>query len=182
MKEEVEFSAPWGRSLKFVTGLCVIICGGIAIHGLRTNPQDGGAILRSSFVLPLLILAVSVFFMIRGYVLMEESLIVKRLGWNSRVELSGLRSVEMDSQAMGGSIKIFGTGGLFCFAGKFWNKKLGSYRASATAPKKSVVLKFEKRVIVVTPGNPEEFTAAIKSLQKMQDVRQYVHGAGAADP
>jgi len=169
--EQVEtFKARWGRLLKFTTGLCVLLLVGMAIIGVFTGPRGsvvGVVWIVSMTVMPLLILAVAMFFLIRGYVLTENSLVVQRLGWSSKLELSDLRSAEADSKAMARSIRTCGNGGLFCFAGYFQNKKLGPYRAFATDPKKSVVLTFANRVIVVTPEHPEEFVAAIKNVRKL---------------
>ena len=83
----------------------------------------------------------------------------------SKIALTDLVAAEVDSNAMAKSVRTFGNGGLFCFAGYFWNKKLGTYRAFATDLKRCVVLKFPNRTVVVTPDNPEEFVARIKELK-----------------
>jgi hypothetical protein len=118
-------------------------------------------------VMPLLILMIAALFLIRGYVLTQDTLLVQRLGWNSRLALTGLRSVEVDPQAMAKSIKTFGNGGLFCFAGAFRNKKLGAYRAFATDPKLCVILKYDKRTIIITPENPDHFVSTVSELRKL---------------
>ena len=117
--------------------------------------------------LEFLILTTAAFFLIRSYVLSGDALLVQRLGWHSRLDLSGLRSAEVDPQAMAKSTRTFGNGGMFCFAGVFRNKKLGSYRAFATDPNLSVILKFNTRVVVVTPGNPEGFVSRIRELRNL---------------
>jgi hypothetical protein len=83
------------------------------------------------------------------------------------VNLAGLQSVEAEPSAMRRSIRTFGNGGLFCIAGKFWNRRLGSYRAFATDPKRSVVLRFEDHSVVVTPDNPEAFVARVRKLRSL---------------
>jgi hypothetical protein len=88
-------------------------------------------------------------------------MIVKRAGWKSRIDLHDLQSVEIDRDAMAKSVRLFGNGGLFCFAGLFRNKKLGSYRVFATDPVRAVVLRFTNRTVVVTPHEPENFAAAL---------------------
>jgi hypothetical protein len=130
MEQVKTFKARWGRLLKFTTGLCVLILVGIAIIGVFTGPR-GSVVwvvsvvwIVSMTVMPLLILTIAMFFLIRGYVLTQDRLIVQRLGWNSTLNLSDLRSAEADSNAMARSIRTFGNGGLFCFAGCFRNKKL----------------------------------------------------------
>jgi hypothetical protein len=150
------YSAPWGGLLKAMTLFCAVILLGIPATVLI---QTGRVPLPT--LLPPAVLIAAAFFMIRGYELRPGRLAVKRLGWESRIDLAGLQSAEFDPSAMSGSIRTFGNGGLFCFAGWFRNKKLGSYRAFATDSARSVVLKFPKRTLVVTPGDPEAFVNAL---------------------
>lgn len=161
MQATAQFAAPWGRLLKLVTLLASVILVGVAIIGLRDAPTAGLMWQLSLVGLPLFILIVSVFFMIRGYELSGRQLLVRRLGWQSRIDLAGLLSVVADPAAMAKSIRTFGNGGLFVFAGKFRNKKLGSYRAYATDPRLAVVLTFANRKIVVTPHDPAAFVKQV---------------------
>lgn len=92
----------------------------------------------------------------------SDYLLIQRLGWNTKLDLSKLISADFVPQAMKHSIRAFGNGGLFCFAGLFYNKKLGSYRAFATDTNKSVVLKFTNQIVVITPDNTEEFVSKIR--------------------
>ncbi len=48
-------------------------------------------------------------------------------------------------------------GGLFSFTGSFRNKALGAYRAFVTDPHRTVVLRFPKRTVIVSPDSPEAF-------------------------
>jgi len=165
--QSVEFAAPWGALLKGVTGLSTVILVGVPLIGMLTGPRGEIGWFLSMVVLPLAILVGAAFFSIRGYVLTAETLIVKRVGWTSCVNLADLRSAETHQNAMSWSIRTCGNGGLFCFAGRFWNRKLGSYRAFATDPKRSVVLRFEDHSVVVTPDNPEAFVARVRKLRSL---------------
>jgi len=167
MEQGVTFRAPWCVSLITITLLLVVIIVGTAIIGILSGPT-GNILWIFAMVFPLLLLSGAMFFMIRGYVLADNMLFIQRLGWNSKVDLASLKSVEIDPQAMAKSIRTCGNGGLFCFAGAFWNKKLGSYRAFATDPKRAVVLKFARRVVVVTPERPEEFAAKTREMKNLQ--------------
>jgi hypothetical protein len=71
--------------------------------------------------------------------------------------LAGLKSAEVMPRAMSGSLRICGNGGAFSFTGWFRNKPLGYYRAFVTDLNRTVVLRFEKRTVVVSPAEPEEF-------------------------
>jgi len=165
MESGARFNAPWGTSLKVMTGLSLVVLIGIPILGAFTGSESNTTRFFGMVILPLLILVIASFFLIRGYVLTNTALLIQRLGWNSTLDLTTLISAEADQDAMAKSIRTFGNGGLFCFAGAFRNKKLGPYRAFATDPKRAVVLKFINRAVVITPDKPEEFVTRIKELK-----------------
>ncbi len=158
-----KFGAPWALSLKLMTLFSIAILGGMAVIGLTVEPIDTWVWPLAMVVLPLGVLVIGVFFMILGYELTQDELLIRRPGWKSRLSLAGLRSVEVDPEAMRRSLRTFGNGGLFCFAGRFRNRKLGPYRAWATDPKSAVVLRFDDRVAVVTPEEPRRFAAKIQA-------------------
>jgi hypothetical protein len=162
-----EYHAPWGALLKLMTAASVSLLTGIALFGIFAIPRHNAISIVAMIVFPLIIIVGSALFTIRGYVLTPEALLIQRPGWNSKLELSDLLSAEVDASAMARSIRTFGNGGMFCLAGYFRNNKLGSYRALATDPKRSVVLRFKNRTVVVTPDRPEDFVARIKGLRNL---------------
>ena len=161
------YPAPWGISLKAISGGTTLLLIGIAIVGLLTGPKDNWIWMLSMVVLPLCILLMTAFFTIRGYVLTSETLLVKRLAWNTEISLQALQSIEADSNAMEGSIRTMGNGGLFSFSGAYRNQRLGAYRALATDMRRCVVLKFDHQVVVITPDKPQAFVNQVKTLKGM---------------
>lgn len=162
----MRFGAPWSTSVKTITFLIIATLGIVVIVGIISveDVASGSSILiaLATIVIPVLIPIVSAIWMIRGYVVEGKMLLVQRLGWQSNLDLKELESVEADPEAMDKSLRTFGIGGLFCFYGRFRNKKLGAYRAYATDPKCSVVLKFQDQTVVVSPDRPDDFVACIK--------------------
>lgn len=157
------FAAPWSNSLKIVTFLTVGLLLSLPIFGLINFYGDmRGGFIFVLFVLPVAILVISAFFTIRSYEIRNNILLIQRLIWITRLDLSNIESAETDSEAMKGSIRTFGNRGLFSFTGKFRNRKLGPYRAFATNPKLAVILRFPGKVVVVTPENPTEFVNMLK--------------------
>ena len=136
---KTEFKAPWGRLLKGMSGGVVALFIGIAIAG-----KAGGSLM----VLFPLILVSALPFMVRGYVVAEKELIIKRLGWETKFSLADLQSLELDPHAMKGSIRLCGNGGLFSFTGLYRNKALGNYRAFVNDWNKVVVLNFQQAFLV----------------------------------
>jgi hypothetical protein len=110
---------------------------------------------------PLLTLMMSAVFTVRGYVLTDTLLIIKRPGWESRLDLSRLNSATVDPDAFRRSLRLFGNSGFFSFTGWFRNSNLGVFRAFATDTKKAVVLRFSDRTVVITPDDPQKFVAEI---------------------
>lgn len=151
--ERKEFTAPWGRALKVVSGGVILLFVGIAFAGRG----DLGL-----FVLFPLLLLLALPFIVRGYAVTDEKLIIQRPGWGTTFPLAGLQSVEVCPHALKGAIRLCGNGGLFSFTGLYRTKKLGSFRAFVNDWNKTVVLRFPKRTIVVSPADPEAFVAAIK--------------------
>lgn len=117
-------------------------------------------------VLPPMILLLAALYMVRGYVLTDDKIVVKRLAWDTRLPLEGLTSVAGDQEAMNRSLRLFGIGGLLSFTGVFWNRKIGRYRAYATDPSRSVVLSYAKRKVVITPDDPQRFIVRARSVLK----------------
>jgi hypothetical protein len=102
--------------------------------------------------------------MVLGYCLTENEIQVKRLGWVTTLPLATLKSIEGNVDAMHGSLRLFGNGGLFSISGFFWNRQLKLYRAYATDPARAVVLRYPKRIVVITPHDPQHFIMRARTL------------------
>jgi PH (Pleckstrin Homology) domain-containing protein len=148
------YTAPWSTSLVVVSAIASVALGGAAI---------ATALSSMSWIttLPVAIFSTAVVFMIRGYSVSSDALLVHRLFWATRLPLTGLDSAQVEPEAMRRSIRLFGNGGLFSFSGWFRNRELGTYRAFVTDPSRAVVLHFPKRTVVVSPSAPDEFVRAL---------------------
>ena len=113
----------------------------------------------------LAILLVAAAFAIRGYSVMDGRLLIHRLGWSNKFDLSEMVSAEVSPGATLGSLRTMGIGGLFGFVGHFHNEILGSYKAFATNEFNTVVLVFGNQTIVVTPDDPEEFVEVLTAAK-----------------
>ncbi|WP_372807439.1 PH domain-containing protein [Pontiella sp.] len=147
-----EFKAPWGRLLAGISSAAVFVLLFVAWKG----HAEGELV----WLLPLgAFLAVP--FIVRGYAVENGRLLIRRVGWVKTFPLDELESVEIDPQAMHGSIRLFGNGGLFSFTGLYRNKRLGNYRSFVNDWKRSVVVRFANRTIVVSPDDPVAFKQAL---------------------
>src|SRR5690242_16486935 len=120
-----EFTAPWSRSLRIMTALSVALLLVIVLLGLFTGPRQL-LLWRAAMVgVPLIVLLTALPFMVRGYLLTDNAITVRRLGWNTVLPLAGLSSITGEPGGLRGSLRIFGNGGLFAICGWFWNRRFG---------------------------------------------------------
>jgi hypothetical protein len=151
------YQAPWGRALIAISSLLIVLAvaslvGWPLISGNGPRVMD----LLAQWTLPLIVLG-CLPFMIRGYVITNEAILIRRLFWTTRLGRAGLKSAESVPKAMNKSLRTCGNGGAFSFTGWYWSKPLGFYRAFVTDLNRTVVLRFRDRTVVVSPDHPEEF-------------------------
>ncbi|HMN27214.1 MAG TPA: PH domain-containing protein [Caldilineaceae bacterium] len=152
------FKAPWGVPLIIMSALASVIC--LAATILLWQPPTLAQIGHYSFwlrLLPLGLLTGCALFVVRGYTLTPDTLLIHRLFWATRLPLADLQSAEFQPRAMRGSIRTFGNGGFFSFTGYYWSRALGSYRAYVTDFERTAILRFPQRTIVLSPEPPEAF-------------------------
>lgn len=158
----MRFDAPWSRLLTGVSILATAVCLGAGYAAWSAVMRTTGD--RSTWwasLLPLVVVGVAALFMVRGYTIERDSILVHRLLWVTRLSRTGLKSATHDPALISGGIRIFGNGGFFSFTGLFRNKQLGTYRAYMTDPARAVVLRYGDRVVVLSPGDPERFVSAV---------------------
>ncbi len=151
------YHAPWGKSLIFISALATALLAGVTFSLLASGSQ----VPWWAAVFPLAIASGSALFVVRGYVVTADLITVRRLGWATQLPRAGLQSAQVLPDAMRGSIRTFGNGGLFSFSGCFHSKTLGAYRAYVTDPHRTVVLRFRDRTVVVSPDDPAEFVGTL---------------------
>lgn len=156
------FAAPWSRTLRGMTAVALAILAGIALIGLLTGPRQLLVWQLSMVWFPIVFGIVSAFFVVRGYSIDGQAIRVVRLGWSVHLPLEGIESVALEPEALRGALRIFGNGGLFAFSGLFWSRKLGRFRAFATDPARSVVIRWAGRTVVLTPDDPARFVAHLR--------------------
>lgn len=108
---------------------------------------------------PILILLGAAPFTIFNYTIHRDWIDVKRLLWSTSIPLAGLQSAEVLPNGMKRSLRLFGNYGLYSITGWYWNRTLGLYRAFVTDSGRTVVLHFDKRKIILSPENPQQFVA-----------------------
>jgi hypothetical protein len=164
------FPAPWSRSLWLTTAGSVVVLLAVMLTGLFTGPRHFLVWQLAMVGLPVAVLLSALPFMVRGYVLTERHIEVRRLGWSTLLPLAGLVAVSGEPEGFRGSVRVFGNGGLFAISGWFWNRRIGRFRAYATDPSRVVLLRYQDgKNVVVTPNDVQHFIVRVRTLAKMSD-------------
>jgi hypothetical protein len=152
------YAAPWSNLLVVMSALATILCFGITFGiPLLPAPKHGEGVGMWLRWLPLALVFGCALFTVRSYTITPDAILVRRLLWATRLPRDGMQSAEFVPKAMCKSIRTCGNGGFFSFTGFYWSKSLRSYRAYVTDLQRTVVLRFERRTVVISPDSPEDF-------------------------
>jgi len=156
------YQAPWGKPLIVISGLlsALAVASVFMASHLRPFISPGFLAPFAQWLLPVIALG-CLPFMIRSYVITDDAILIRRLFWTTRLDRKELKSAESVPKAMNKSLRTCGNGGAFSFTGWYWSKSLGFYRAFVTDLNRTVVLRFGKRTVVVSPGEPEDFVVEL---------------------
>jgi hypothetical protein len=161
MKAEFK-AAPWGTRIWVITVFVALLLLGIIPAITLSIPILAPALRWLIIGMDASIVAISALFLVRGYVISDNVLLVRRSFWETRLDLSGLRSAVADPEALKGAWKTVGNDGLFAIHGWFRGKRLGKFRAFVTSTAHTVVLDYGEQKVVVSPDNPEGFVKALQ--------------------
>ncbi|MES2922619.1 MAG: PH domain-containing protein [Verrucomicrobiota bacterium] len=151
------YQAPWGKSLNVVSLLLVILAVA-ALVGTSFLPAGipGWSQHLTRWVLPVIVLS-CLLFMVLGYEITDDAILIRRPLWKTRLDRAGLKSAEVGPKVMNRCLRTCGNGGGFSFTGWYWSKSLGPFSAYVTDLDRTVALRFDKRTVVVSPDTPEDF-------------------------
>jgi hypothetical protein len=151
----MRFSASYDRTAKIVSGLVclVLLAAVVAVHNFIAG------------CLALLVLALSLAYSPRGYVMDGRMILVKRLAGMARIELDDVREARKATrQDFSGCIRLWGSGGLFGYYGLFSTSKLGKSTWYVTNRSKAVVLITAAKTALLSPDDTDGFLAAIEAV------------------
>ena len=155
------FKAPWGKPLRWMSAFSVAVVLAVTVPLFIAIKSEADRWVAAWVVA---LLPVAALFTIRNYAIEPNVLAIRRLLWTTRLPLSGLQSAAAVPGVMRGSLRLLGNGGMFSITGLYRNRALGNYRAFVTDQAKTVVLRFSKRTVVVSPEDPERFVAEISQF------------------
>lgn len=170
MDQTLRFGAPRSARRRQESILLCVLAAMFAALGLFVGRNIGSAVLMASPVLFALIALGGALCAVRGYVLSDEFLTIRRLGWESQFALRELQQVAGDSEALLRAWRILSVGGLFSYTGIYWSRTLGRFRVYANDPARSVVLYFTHGKVVITPDDPQRFILRTRTILRNREL------------
>jgi Bacterial PH domain len=165
MKDMKRYKAPWGRMLIVTSAMVTVVCVGVSVGILWvTLAKHGPFLVGALALLPLVLVVGALPFMVRGYTITADVILIHRPFWDTSLPRRGLESATVEPDAMRGSLKTWGNGGGFSFTGSFYNPRLHFYRAFVTDLHRTVVLRYPSRTIVLSPAAPDAFVSDLGLL------------------
>jgi hypothetical protein len=165
MDPVMRFPATWDRTLRVSTwvGSIVLVATPVVLLS-RALPDQGGAAsaFRAMVAAILLILPIAWAFAPKGFAIEGAALRVERPVLAPEIPLSAIRRVSfLPADARYTVLRVFGTSGLFGYYGRFWSRRLGSFRMYATRRRGLVLVETEAARYVLSPDPPERFVEAL---------------------
>ena len=161
-----EFGATYDQSTKVVSAcvLALLVAVAFLARGAWWAPIFAVAVFALSFA-----------YSPRGYAISGGSFRVKRLAGDVVFPLDRLRFVRYATSAdLWGSVRLWGSGGLFGYYGWYWSRALGRARWYVTDRSRAVVLADGEQLVVVSPDDRDGFVAAIGTAEGLR-----IAGAGS---
>ena len=161
MSSDTHFDAPWSGKLKVMSWATTALLLVLPLGQIFVPHAPWWSSLLV-FCTTVSIVAGTALWTVRAYDITPDALCIQRLFWQTQISLAGLRSAELIPNAAARSYRSCGNGGLFAFWGWYHNKTLGNFRMWATDLERTVVLRFERRTVVVSPDRPAEFIQQVR--------------------
>ncbi len=162
--------APATPVLRAVTAFTLTLLIGVPLAfviAARSATPEVLTVAIACFALSLaLVVFLARFCVIRGYRVTAGHVIVRHLARDRAFDRRALTSAEVEPHATAGSY-VMPNGGFFSFGGSpCRNRNLGWFEAYFTDRARCVVIRFDERILVLTPSDPEAFVAALRDRSR----------------
>lgn len=156
------FAAPYGKSTKYITIFTILLLAGMALLFFFMNREIS---YLSAIIFAFLAMGIIFFsyaFSPLSYTLNHKEIKITRMIKSISIPLSGVKDVKFDPPSGNlRAVRLFGSGGLFGYYGRFKSSHLGVHYRYLTDCKRSVVIHAEK-TYVISPDKPEMFVELVK--------------------
>ncbi len=161
----MRYAARWDRTLRLSTAAAVIVIAALAFLASfvsRGGGGPGGVVSLLAALLLGAILAASWALGPKGFAVERGHVRIDRPLLSIAIPLSEVRSAgRIPDGALRGALRLAGSGGLFGYYGRFWSRRLGSFRTYATRMDGLVQLDTARGRFILSPDPPDRFVEEV---------------------
>jgi PH (Pleckstrin Homology) domain-containing protein len=162
----MRFAAPWDRTNRVSTAIAavVLVAVPIVVAAVTSRADEGVARAASAIVAVAAAATLGIAWALgpKGYAVLGEKLVVERPLRPVEIPLRTIRAVgPLPDGVLRGSVKVAGSSGLFGWYGRFWNRRLGGFRAYATRRDGLVLVEAGADRFVLSPEPADRFLEAV---------------------
>jgi hypothetical protein len=154
----------WDIAVTIITIATIAVLLIIVFYFLYINLKDF-KIISIFIVLPIVLISIGVFLYMPVKIhVQEDNITIKRIMGEHKILFKDINTIEpINKSDLDGTIRTFGSGGLFGYYGHFKNKKIGKYIMYATSKDNLIKIGSTKEVVVISCQNREEIIRYIHS-------------------
>lgn len=155
------FNAPWDTGVKLITMLASAVLGYYIFSSLQHHTHVSEADFFLRVVLPLSLLGLGLAFMVTGYSVDSEGIVIRRLLWRRRIRRADIATIAPPSRIGGRTIGVCGIWGFCGTSGIAYTGTLGFHFVAASAYDNRLVISRRSGLpVVISPSDSEAFVRA----------------------
>jgi hypothetical protein len=170
------FPTSLDSKLRLTTTILLVVLGviaglmALAAVSAGSDMMPFAAVLVSYLLIVSAVVSASIGYAPREYRITEQDVSIERGFGPKRIPLDSITTVErLEPDALRGTWRVAGIGGLFCLHGWFRNKQLGEFFMSATRSDRLVLIRTATQRFVLTPDSPDDFVETLRSRVGFQE-------------
>ena len=160
----ISFTCPWSLGVTLITAIIIIILAA-STYFIWTDDFPSSMLWLKYTLIVVFIATIigGLGYMPIRLTIGNDKIILHRLFGTINIPIKDIveiKAIQKSETAF--SIRIFGSGGLFGYLGKFKNKKLGNYTMYATNVNELILIRTDRKTYVFSCKNRAEFIESIK--------------------
>ena len=164
----ISFTCPWSLGVTLITAIIIIIL--VASTYFIWTDDFPSSMLWLKYTLIIIFIATIIGglgYMPIRLIIENDKIILHRLFGAINIPIKDIIEIKaIENSGTAFSIRVFGSGGLFGYLGKFKNKKLGYYTMYATDINELILIRTARKTYVFSCRNRDEFIESVKYIKE----------------
>ena len=164
----ISFTCPWSLGVTLITAIIIIILAA-STYFIWTDDFPSSMLWLKYTLIVVFIATIigGLGYMPIRLIIENDKIILHRLFGAINIPIKDIIEIKaIENSGTAFSIRVFGSGGLFGYLGKFKNKKLGYYTMYATDINELILIRTDRKTYVFSCRNRDEFIESVKYIKE----------------